>query len=121
MRDSSGDLQRVLLDSGGEHQADVVTLGEEDLERRDLALRCLHDGQKSLRQGLVALEDDLSRGGVDDVGGSPGPLEIGLGDLYFLDAQLADLFEDGSGDALSSVEDLVTLVRLRLARRGWSC
>ena len=103
-----GGLDGVLLDRGGHHGPDLVPLGEEDLEGRDLALGIEDHREDPRRQGLVGFENRPRRvRGSTDVGDGPGAFEVGLGHLDLGDLQLVHLLEDGGRHLLAGVEDLI--------------
>ena len=62
-----GGLDGVLLDRGRHHGADLVPLGEEDLEGADLALGSRITESTRGERALVGLEHDLAGARVDDV------------------------------------------------------
>ena len=79
-------VDRILLQRRRQHRADLVALGEEDLEPVDVLLLRHRDDARLER--LVGLEDDLAGRRIDDVGGGEGAFELGIGDLDRLDARL---------------------------------
>ena len=96
-------VDRVLLQRLRDDRADLIALGEEDLEVLDgLLLRHRDDPRRQL---VVRLEDDLARRRIDDVGGGVRPLELGVGDLDRLDAGLLQRGNHRVGDLLARMND----------------
>ncbi len=79
-------VDRVLLERRREDRADLVALGEEDLERLDVLLLRHRDDTRLDR--LVSLEDDLTRRRVHDVRGGEGSFELRIRDLDGFDPRL---------------------------------
>src|SRR5437867_359004 len=104
-----GRLDGVLLDRHGHHRADLVPLGEEDLEAAHLALGVLDDGEDLRVERVVGLQHDLTGAGIDDVADGEGTLQVGLVDLHLLDLELLHLLEDGGRDLLAGVQQLLPL------------
>ena len=80
-------VDRILLQRLADDRADLVALGEEDLDAIDVLLLRHRDDARLER--LVRLEDHLAGRRIDDVGGGEGAFELGVRDLDRLDVRAA--------------------------------
>src|SRR5882762_8561332 len=98
-----GRADGILVERAGEHQADVVTLREEDVDFGDAAL-----GKRLPEIGgqrLVGLEQDFAGLAIDDVGDAVSALEVGKSRANLGDLGLDQFLEEGFGDALVRADD----------------
>src|SRR5437764_1483264 len=95
-------VDRILLERLADDRADLVALGEEDIDAVDvLLLRHRHDARF---ERLVRLEDHFAGRRIDDVGGGEGAFELGIRDLDRLDVRLLERLDRVLGDLLALLD-----------------
>src|SRR6202035_1772000 len=91
------------------HVAGIISIGEEDLERRDAVVHQLVDVEKF----LIGFRQDFARGHVDYISGDVSALQIGSVDFHLVDLGLENRLVQRLGDLAALGNDGLVLGRDR--------